>query len=116
MLCRTIRLTQFWFTRPVNIELSNIERPLNRYRLAKRVEVESLDPLAERMIQPVFRNHHALSGISRIKTKDEYTFMQCVSVAGLLVTFSREQGFSGEELHHVTYRRNRPYCCSSESA
>jgi len=70
-------------------------------RLGKQVVVESLDPFAERMVQSVFRNHHALTGISRIKTKDEYTFMHCVSVAGLLVTFSREQGFSEEEIHQV---------------
>ncbi|HFD80422.1 MAG TPA: HD-GYP domain-containing protein [Gammaproteobacteria bacterium] len=68
-------------------------------RLGKQVEVASMDPLAERMVQSVFRNHHALTGISRIKTKDEYTFMHCVSVAGLLVTFAREQDFSEEDIH-----------------
>jgi putative nucleotidyltransferase with HDIG domain len=70
-------------------------------RLGKQVEVENLEPFAERMVQSVFRNHHALTGISRIKTKDEYTFMHCVSVAGLLVTFAREQGFSEEDIHQV---------------
>ncbi len=70
-------------------------------RIGKQVEIASLDPLAERMVQSVFRNHHALTGISRIKTKDEYTFMHCVSVAGLLVTFSREQGFSEEDIQQV---------------
>ncbi|HHJ16208.1 MAG TPA: HD-GYP domain-containing protein [Gammaproteobacteria bacterium] len=70
-------------------------------RVGKQVEVESLEPFAERMVQSVFRNHHALTGISRIKTKDEYTFMHCVSVAGLLVTFAREQAFSEEDIHQV---------------
>ena len=70
-------------------------------RVGKQVEVETLEPFAERMVQSVFRNHHALTGISRIKTKDEYTFMHCVSVAGLLVTFAREQGFPEEEIHQV---------------
>lgn len=70
-------------------------------RVGKQVEIASLDPMAERMVQSVFRNHHALTGISRIKSKDEYTFMHCVSVAGLLVTFSREQGFSEEDIQQV---------------
>ena len=70
-------------------------------RIGKQVEIASLDPMAERMVQSVFRNHHALTGISRIKSKDEYTFMHCVSVAGLLVTFAREQGFSEEDIHQV---------------
>lgn len=70
-------------------------------RIGKQIEVDSLTPLAERMVQSVFRNHHALTGISRIKTKDEYTFMHCVSVAGLLVTFARETGFSEEDIQQV---------------
>lgn len=70
-------------------------------RIGKQVEIASLDPMAERMVQSVFRNHHALTGISRIKSKDEYTFMHCVSVAGLLVTFAREQGFSEADIHQV---------------
>ncbi len=70
-------------------------------RLGKQVEVAHLDPLAERMVQSAMRNHHALTGVSRIKTKDEYTFMHCVSVAGLMITFAREQRLSDEEIHHV---------------
>ena len=80
---------------------SIIHNLMSDARLGKQVELQSLEPLAERMVQSVFRNHHALTGISRIKTKDEYTFMHCVSVAGLLVTFAREQGFSEEDIHQV---------------
>ena len=70
-------------------------------RLGKQVDVEQVDPLAERMIQSVFRNPHAFSGISRIKTKDDYTFMHCVSVAGLMVTFAKTLNLSDEVIHQV---------------
>lgn len=70
-------------------------------RVGKQVELASVDPIVERMVQSVFRNQHALTGISRIKTKDEYTFMHCVSVAGLLVSFARDRGFSEDDIHHI---------------
>ena len=70
-------------------------------RLGKAVEIETLDPLAERMVASVFRNQHALTGIARIKNKDDYTFMHCVSVSGLLITFARAQGFDREALQQI---------------
>ncbi|HEY9199089.1 MAG TPA: HD-GYP domain-containing protein [Gammaproteobacteria bacterium] len=80
---------------------SVIRNLMEDVRLGKQVEVAHIDPLAERMVQSVFRNHHALTGISRIKTKDEYTFMHCVSVAGLLVTFARDQKFTEDEIRKI---------------
>jgi HD-GYP domain-containing protein (c-di-GMP phosphodiesterase class II) len=70
-------------------------------RSGKQVDVASLDPLAERMVQSAFRNPHALSGISRIKTKDEYTFMHCVGVSALMVTFAREMDLPEQQIHDV---------------
>jgi HD-GYP domain-containing protein (c-di-GMP phosphodiesterase class II) len=70
-------------------------------RSGKQVDVALLDPLAERMVQSAFRNPHALSGISRIKTKDEYTFMHCVGVSALMVTFAREMALPEQQIHDV---------------
>ncbi len=70
-------------------------------RLGKQVQVNALEPVAERMVQSAMRNHHALTSVTRIKTKDEYTFMHCVSVAGLMTTFAREQGLDDETIHQV---------------
>jgi HD-GYP domain-containing protein (c-di-GMP phosphodiesterase class II) len=70
-------------------------------RSGKQVDVALLDPLAERMVQSAFRNPHALSGISRIKTKDEYTFMHCVGVSALMVTFAREMDLPEQQIHDV---------------
>jgi len=70
-------------------------------RSGRQVDVASLDPLAERMVQSAFRNPHALSGISRIKTKDEYTFMHCVGVSALMVSFARELELPEQQIHDV---------------
>lgn len=80
---------------------SLIRNLMEDVRLGKQVEMESLNPLAERMVQSAIRNPHALTSVSRIKTKDEYTFMHCVSVAGLMITFAREQGLSEEQIQQV---------------
>jgi len=70
-------------------------------RLGKQVNVTALAPMAENIVGSVFRNSHALTGISRIKTKDEYTFMHCVSVAGLMATFAKEMNMSDEIVYQV---------------
>ena len=70
-------------------------------RLGKQVEMEALDPIAERMVQIAMRNHHALNCVTRIKNKDEYTFMHSVSVAGLMVSFAQALGLAEEVLHQV---------------
>jgi len=62
-------------------------------RLGKQVEVERVQPIAEQLVESVFRNKDALISLSRIKDKDHYTFMHSVSVAGLMITFSRAMGF-----------------------
>jgi len=80
---------------------SVIRNMMEDVRLGKQVEVESIEPHAEKMIQSVIRNQHAFSGITRIKSKDEYTFMHCVSVAGLMVTFAKSMELSEETIHQV---------------
>jgi len=62
-------------------------------RLGKQVEVERVEPISEQLVESVFRNKDALISLSRIKDKDHYTFMHSVSVAGLMITFSRAMGF-----------------------
>ncbi|MGD8591054.1 MAG: DUF3391 domain-containing protein, partial [Chromatiales bacterium] len=58
-------------------EATQIIRNLMRdARLGKQVELQSLEPLAARMVQSSLRSRHALTGISRIKTKDEFEVMR----------------------------------------
>lgn len=80
---------------------SVIRNMMEDARLGKQVQVNALEPVAERMVQLVMRNHHALTSVTRIKTKDEYTFMHCVSVAGLMSTFAREMGMSDDVVQQV---------------
>lgn len=80
---------------------ATVKNLMRDVRLGRQVEIDSLEPLAESLIESAFRNHYALSGICRLKTKDEYTFMHSVSVAGLLVAFGRDLGHSDDELKEL---------------
>ena len=71
-------------------------------RLGKQVEVEQIEPISEQMIESAFRNKDAFISLSRIKTKDQYTFMHSVSVAGLMITFSRAMGFDMDLIRQVS--------------
>lgn len=70
-------------------------------RLGKRVEVESFEPIAERVMGSVMRNKDALVSLTRIKTKDDYTFMHSVSVSGLMVNFARAENMSDDVIKDI---------------
>lgn len=67
-------------------------------RLGNPLDLEQLEPVAERMIGSVLRNPHALLSVCRLKRKDEYTFMHSVSVAALMVAFARLLGLPEDEM------------------
>ena len=71
-------------------------------RLGKQVEVERVQPIAEQLVESIFRNKDALISLSRIKDKDHYTFMHSVSVAGLMITFSRAMGFDMDLIKEIS--------------
>ena len=93
---------EFEHARTVYKEAHNVMRNLMEdIRLGKQVEVEAVEPIAEKMIGSIFRNKDALISLSRIKNKDEYTFMHSVGVAGLMITFARAVGLDADTIHQV---------------
>lgn len=58
-------------------------------RIGKQVELEQVEPIVEQMTDSIFRNKDALISLSRIKQKDDYTFLHSVSVGTLLISFCR---------------------------
>jgi putative nucleotidyltransferase with HDIG domain len=70
-------------------------------RLGKQVQVEKVEPLAQKIIDSIIRNKDALISLTRIKSKDQYTFMHSVSVCALLTGFARGMEFERNQLHHI---------------
>jgi len=62
-------------------------------RLGKQIEVEKVEPVVERVTESIFRNKDALTSLSRIKQKDNYTFQHSVSVCALLVSFTHAMDY-----------------------
>ena len=61
-------------------------------RLGKVVELDHVAPMVENITSSILRNPGALTGLLRIKTKDDYTFLHSVSVCTLLVAFCNVRG------------------------
>lgn len=61
-------------------------------RMGKQVELEAVNGVVEQMVDSIFRNKGALSSLSRIKSKDEYTFYHSVNVCVLMVAFTKGLG------------------------
>ncbi|MBI5637698.1 MAG: HD-GYP domain-containing protein [Nitrospinae bacterium] len=61
-------------------------------RMGKQVELEAVNGVVEQMVDSIFRNQGALSSLSRLKSKDEYTFFHSVNVCVLMVAFAKGLG------------------------
>jgi len=58
-------------------------------RLGKQIETKQAATVVEQMTNSIFRNKDALLSLTRLRSKDDYTFQHSVSVCTLLVSFAR---------------------------
>ncbi|KRB88565.1 HD-GYP domain-containing protein [Noviherbaspirillum sp. Root189] len=65
-------------------------------RLGKAIELDQVEPVVQNITESILRNPGALTGLLRIKNKDDYTFLHSVSVCTLLVAFCRSAGMDTE--------------------
>lgn len=78
-----------------------VHRLLEDVRLGKQVELEHIEPVTEKIVNSVFRNKDALISLTRIKHRDQYTFMHCVSVSGLMASFALDRGMERERIRQL---------------
>ena len=78
-----------------------IHHLLEDVRLGKQVELEYIEPITEKIVNSVFRNKDALISLTRIKDRDQYTFMHSVSVSGLMASFALDRGMERERIKQV---------------
>ena len=70
-------------------------------RLGKAVEVAEVEAVVEDITSSVVRNSGALISLLRLKTADDYTFLHCVAVGTLMVTFSRATDLDAETVRQA---------------
>ncbi len=70
-------------------------------RLGKAIRSEDVVPVVEEISASVARNPQALIGMTRLKSKDEYTYVHSVAVCALMVNFARHLDLSPAEVHEL---------------
>lgn len=68
-------------------------------RLGRQVKLEQAEPVVMQMTESILRNGGALLSLTRVKNKDDYTFMHSVSVCALLVSFCRAMDMDAGIIH-----------------
>ena len=61
-------------------------------RMGKALQAESAIPITNEIYQSVVRNPGALISLTRLKTKDDYTYMHSVAVSALMIALGRQLG------------------------
>ncbi len=62
---------------------------LQEARLGKQIDTEKVADAVNNMVESVFNNRQALTSLSRLKSKDEYTFTHSINVCVLMISFAR---------------------------
>jgi len=72
-------------------------------RSGKALNKEKARDSAEQIIKSIDSSPHTLTAVTRIKTRDEYTFQHSVGVATLLAGFARHMGdYSDDQIEEIT--------------
>ena len=69
-----------------------VARLFEEARLGKAVDVATVLPVVDEISASVARNASTLISITRLKTKDEYTYMHSVAVCALMINLARQLG------------------------
>lgn len=67
-------------------------------RLGKAVEVAAVAPLVDEIAASMVRDRSAMLSVTRLKTKDEYTYMHSVAVCALMINLGRQLGLGESEV------------------
>lgn len=70
-------------------------------RLGKAVRSEAVLAVVDEISTSVLRNPHALIGVSRLKSKHEYTYLHSVAVCALMINLARELGLAEERVRDL---------------
>ncbi len=91
---------------PLEDELENARETLARAkqatvamfseaRMGNSIKADDAAPLVEEISASVARNPAAMLSISRMKTKDDYTYLHSVAVCALMIALGKELGYKG---------------------
>lgn len=65
---------------------------LKEARMGRAIQQEDARALVSEISDSITRNPHALIGVARLKTADDYTYMHSVAVCALMIALARQLG------------------------
>lgn len=74
-----------------------IESMFRQARMGSAIDARDALPLVEEISSSVLRNPGAFISLSRLKARDDYTYMHSVAVCALMVALARQLGLNEEE-------------------
>ncbi|CAN5344184.1 cyclic di-GMP phosphodiesterase [soil metagenome] len=73
----------------------------DRARLGRTIRVAEVINIVDEISESVLRNPHALLNVTRLKTKDEYTYLHSIAVCALMVNIARHIGMSDADVRDM---------------
>ena len=70
-------------------------------RMGKAIKVSEAAPLVDEISRSITRNPEAFINLTRLKTKDDYTYMHSVAVCALMIALGKQLGLHEDELKEV---------------
>ncbi len=74
---------------------------LNDVEQGKEINVPGAKQVVGEIVESIIRNPDAFSWLTRLKTKDSYTYKHCLDVCALTITFGRYIGLPKEDLERL---------------
>src|SRR5215467_3438277 len=63
------------------------QRLMDDVKLGKQLDMQQAGTIVDRLTESVLNNSAALTSLARIKNKDEYTYLHCIAVSALCISF-----------------------------
>lgn len=90
--------------REIKSNVTNVVKSVfNDVRMGKAIEVKAVKEQVGDIVDSVIRNRDALLCLTNLKDYDDYTFMHCVNISILAVSFARHIGMPKTQLENIGF-------------
>ena len=80
---------------------SIISEMMSGLRTGGRLELDVVQTVVAPMVDSVLRNNDALAWLSRLRSKDDYSYGHSIATSVYTIVLGRHIGYSREELHQI---------------
>jgi len=70
-------------------------------KLGKQLDMQQAENIVDKMTESVLNNSAALVSLAKIKSKDEYTYLHCIAVAALCISFGEHLGLDDKKIKAI---------------